>query len=97
MEEIFRLCDTVSVLLDGRHLATEAATPPHDTRQAIPKMVGREVKQHNFANTAAGARRGSGGVENYSSPGKTLDWMFPPERGQIILGFAAWWERAGAR
>src|SRR6185436_5381585 len=46
MEEIFRLCDTVTVLRDGRHVATQAVenTSPE---QVIHQMVGREVRQYN--------------------------------------------------
>src|SRR2546423_9270106 len=45
LEEIFRLCDAVTVLRDGRHVATEpiAATKPE---RVIHQMVGREVKQY---------------------------------------------------
>src|ERR1051326_7726746 len=45
LEEIFRLCDSVSVLRDGRHVATEkiSATDPD---RIIHQMVGREVKQY---------------------------------------------------
>src|SRR6266404_1025670 len=44
MEEIFRLCDHITVLRDGRHVATEAMTETNADR-VIHQMVGREVKQ----------------------------------------------------
>ncbi|MEW6156676.1 MAG: ATP-binding cassette domain-containing protein, partial [Verrucomicrobiota bacterium] len=45
LEEIFRLCDHVTVLRDGRHLATEpiARTDPD---RLVQQMVGREVKAY---------------------------------------------------
>src|SRR5262249_26326384 len=43
MEEIFRLCDVVSVLRDGKHVATEevSATTPE---RIVQQMIGRELK-----------------------------------------------------
>lgn len=86
MEEIFRLCDTVTVLRDGRHVATEAATATN-TDRLIQQMVGREVKQY----TSQHLRRVPGEellrVENLSSPGKFHDVSFRLRAGEI-LGFA---------
>src|SRR5437763_370855 len=45
LEEIFRLCDSVTVLRDGRHVATEKITAT-DRDRIIHQMVGREVKQY---------------------------------------------------
>src|SRR5438094_8632779 len=42
LEEIFRLCDTVTVLRDGRHVATEPISATNHDR-LIHQMVGREV------------------------------------------------------
>src|SRR6185436_14820183 len=42
MEEIFRLCDTLTVLRDGRHVATEKIKDTNHDR-VIHQMVGREV------------------------------------------------------
>src|SRR5437868_1812729 len=43
LEELFRLCDTVTVLRDGRHVATEKISVTNPER-IIHQMVGREVK-----------------------------------------------------
>jgi ABC-type sugar transport system ATPase subunit len=86
LEEIFRLCDCVSVLRDGRHVATEkiSATTPD---RVIHQMVGREVKQY----TSQHLQRPLGAellrVESLSSPGRFRDVSFALRAGEI-LGFA---------
>ena len=42
MDEIFRLCDTITVLRDGQHVATEFIAQTNRDR-VIRQMVGREV------------------------------------------------------
>jgi ABC-type sugar transport system ATPase subunit len=86
MEEIFRLCDTVSVLRDGRHVATEKveATNPE---QLIRQMVGREVAQSRPAHLDRAVGAEVLRVENLSSPGKFSDVNFVLREGEV-LGFA---------
>src|SRR5437667_6200060 len=45
LEEIFRLCDTITVLRDGRHVATEPIAQTNPDR-LVHQMVGREVRQY---------------------------------------------------
>src|SRR5262245_34937427 len=45
LEEIFKLCDAVTVLRDGRHVITEPITSTNPDR-IIHQMVGREVTQY---------------------------------------------------
>ncbi len=45
LEEIFQLCDTVTVLRDGRHVATEKVADTNRER-IIHQMIGREVVSH---------------------------------------------------
>jgi len=86
MEEIFRLCDTVTVLRDGRHVATERIAETNPDRM-IHQMVGREIKQY----TSRHLERQLGDellrVENLSSPGKFGDVSFRLHAGEV-LGFA---------
>ncbi len=86
MEEIFRLCDTVTVLRDGRHVATEKVSETNHDR-VIHQMVGREVKlfttQHLDREPGEELLR----VENLSSPGKFSGVSFSLRAGEI-LGFA---------
>jgi ABC-type sugar transport system ATPase subunit len=86
MEEIFRWCETVTVLRDGRHVATEAVARTSPER-VIHQMVGREVRQY----TSQHLDRDPGDellrVENLSSPGRFENISFTLRRGEV-LGFA---------
>jgi ABC-type sugar transport system ATPase subunit len=86
LEEIFRLCDAVTVLRDGRHVITEpiAATNPD---RVIHQMVGREVKQYTSQHLARTLGDELLRVENLCSPGKFSDISFTVRAGEI-LGFA---------
>jgi len=82
MEEIFSLCDRVTVLRDGRYVAT---TPVADTdlRQLIGMMVGRELGD-------LARRPGSGTskvvleVRDLQKPGLLRDISFSVHRGEIV-------------
>jgi ABC-type sugar transport system ATPase subunit len=86
MEEIFRLCDAVTVLRDGRHVATGPVSETNDDR-VIHQMVGREVvfqtPQHLTREPGSEALR----VEKLSSPGRFENVSFSLRAGEV-LGFA---------
>src|SRR5882724_6323484 len=86
MEEIFRLCDTVTVLRDGRHVSTEPVATTNNER-VIHQMVGREVvfqtPQHLSRELGEELLR----VKNLSSPGKFKNISFSLHKGEV-LGFA---------
>lgn len=86
MEEIFRLCDAITVLRDGRHVATEKISETNPDR-VIHQMVGREVifqePKHLQRDLGEELLR----VEKLSSPGKFLDVSFTVRAGEV-LGFA---------
>jgi len=86
LEEIFRLCDSVTVLRDGRHVATEniAATNPD---RVIHQMVGREVQQYSSQHLQGPLGEELLRVENLASPGKFSGVNFTLRAGEI-LGFA---------
>ncbi len=86
MEEIFRLCDHITVLRDGRHVATEAMTQANPNR-VIHQMVGREVKQFSSHHLDKPLGEEMLRVENLSSPGKFENVSFNLRAGEI-LGFA---------
>ncbi len=86
MEEIFQLCDTVTVLRDGRHVATEAVAATN-TERLIQQMVGREVKQYTSQHLQQALGEELLRVENLSSPGKFEHASFTLHAGEI-LGFA---------
>src|SRR5437667_4231874 len=86
LEEIFRLCDSVSVLRDGHHVATEKVSGTNSD-QVIHQMVGREVKQYTSQHLQRPLGEELLRVENLCSPGKFSGVSFTL-RGGEILGFA---------
>jgi ABC-type sugar transport system ATPase subunit len=86
MEEIFRLCDTVSILRDGKHVATEPISATNPER-VIQQMVGREVAASRPAHLDRALGEEVLRVEKLSSPGKFSDVNFTLRAGEV-LGFA---------
>jgi len=86
MEEVFQLCDTVTVLRDGRHIATEktAATNPD---RVIQQMIGREMISHTPRHLSRPLGDEVLRVENLSSPGRFSNVSFTLCAGEV-LGFA---------
>ena len=86
MEEIFRLCDSITVLRDGRHVITEKISETNPDR-VIQQMVGREVIFHEPKHLANEPGEELLRVKDISSPGKFSDVSFTLRAGEI-LGFA---------
>src|SRR6266404_925029 len=86
LEEIFRLCDSVTVLRDGHHVATEKISATNPDR-IIHQMVGREVTQYTSQHLEKPLGEELLRVENLSSPGKFNQANFTVRAGEI-LGFA---------
>ena len=86
MEEIFRLCDAVTVLRDGRHVSTGAISGTSPER-VINEMVGREVRQYTSKHLERNLGEEILRVENLSSPGRFQGVSFVLRRGEV-LGFA---------
>ncbi|MBV9489489.1 MAG: sugar ABC transporter ATP-binding protein [Verrucomicrobia bacterium] len=83
MDEIFRLCDTISVLRDGKHVATQPAA--NITREGlIRQMVGREVlaRRPNHLDLTPGEEVLR--VENLTSIGKFENISFNVRRNEIV-------------
>jgi ABC-type sugar transport system ATPase subunit len=83
LEEIFRLCDTVTVLRDGSHVATEKVSETN-TERIIHQMVGREVKQYSSQHLSRPLGEEALRVENLSSPGKFRNISFTLRKGEIL-------------
>jgi ABC-type sugar transport system ATPase subunit len=83
MDEIFRLCDSVSVLRDGRHVATEpiSATSPE---RVVQQMIGRELTISQPAHIARPLGKEVLRVEQWSSPGKFKNIQFSLHEGEIL-------------
>ena len=86
MEEIFRLCDTITVLRDGRHVATEPAADSHQDR-LVQQMVGRSVEHHEPDHLAKPLGDVALQVEGLSS-GQRLQEVSLTLRCGEILGLA---------
>lgn len=83
MDEIFRLCDTITVLRDGRHITTMpiAQTTPD---KLVHLMIGREWRKFFPAhvNQVPGPERLR--VENLSSPGKFRNVSLSVRAGEVV-------------
>ncbi len=86
MEEIFRLCDAVTVLRDGTHVATRPASEL--TQPALVQMmIGRPLEEYFPSHVKAQPGEELLRVEHLSSPGKFEDISFTLRAGEV-LGFA---------
>lgn len=86
MDEIFRFCDTVTVLRDGRHVST--TTTLKSTRDGvIHQMIGRPLEETTPAHLSRGLGDERLRVEGLSSPGKFRGVEFQLRAGEV-LGFA---------
>jgi L-arabinose transport system ATP-binding protein len=82
MEEIFELCDRITLLRDGRHV--ETADLASLTREGVvQRMVGRELA--NIYNYAPRPHRGPGfAVEGLMGPGLTAPCTLSAQAGEIL-------------
>ncbi len=83
LEEIFELCDAVTVMRDGRHVSTEPIGATNPAR-IVQQMIGREllVREPKHLQKAPGAELLK--VENLTSPGKFRDISFRVRAGEIV-------------
>jgi ABC-type sugar transport system ATPase subunit len=83
MPEIFRLSDTVTVLRDGRHVAT---TPTRDLDEAtlVQQMIGRRLEQYFPAHVGATPGEELLRVEQLASPGKFQEISFAVRAGEVL-------------
>jgi ribose transport system ATP-binding protein len=86
MEEIFRLCDTVTILRDGAHVATRPTT---ELTQAslVQMMIGRSLAEYFPSHIHAQIGDELLRVDGLSSPGKFENISFTLRAGEV-LGFA---------
>jgi ABC-type sugar transport system ATPase subunit len=86
MEEIFRLCDAVTVLRDGRHVAT-APIASLDTAALVQMMIGRTLDEYFPAHVNVQPGPELLRVEGLTSPVGFSDVSFSLRAGEV-LGFA---------
>jgi ABC-type sugar transport system ATPase subunit len=87
MAEVYRLCDTISVLRDGRHIATRTAAELSEP-DLVHLMIGRPVAAYFGGHTAASDAKGDDEevlrVEHLSSEGRFDDVSFSVRAGEVV-------------
>lgn len=83
MDEIFRLCDTLTVMRDGRHVETMPAAQTNEA-ELVKLMIGRSWQKifPEHIEREAGLERLR--VENFSSPGKFEGINFSIRSGEVL-------------
>jgi ABC-type sugar transport system ATPase subunit len=83
MGEIFRLCDAVTVMRDGQHVATMPLAQTNE-QELVKLMIGRSWQKMfpEHVDRATGPERLR--VENFSSPGKFQDIHFSIRSGEVL-------------
>ena len=85
LEEIFEVCDAVTVLRDGRHVKTLDSLEGASTQTLIRDMVGREIRDvFHYAPRPRGAPALE--VAELAGPGLSAPASFSVARGEV-LGF----------
>ncbi|HEY7496999.1 MAG TPA: sugar ABC transporter ATP-binding protein [Vicinamibacterales bacterium] len=86
LEEIFRLCDTITVLRDGCHVATTPASAVNQSA-LVEMMIGRRLEEYFPAHVKADVGEELLRVERLSSPAGFADVSFSVRAGEVV-GFA---------
>lgn len=83
LDEIFRLCDVVTVLRDGRHVATRPAAEL-DRPSLINLMIGRTFEAYFPSHVDTEPGREMLAAENLSSPGRFENVSFSVRFGEVL-------------
>jgi ABC-type sugar transport system ATPase subunit len=83
MPEIFRLCDAVTVLRDGRHVATRATASLTES-DLVQMMIGRPLAEYFGRHSTSGTGDEVLRVEGLTVPGKFEDVSFSVRAGEIV-------------
>jgi ABC-type sugar transport system ATPase subunit len=83
MPEIFRLCDTVTILRDGRHVATRSTATLSES-DLVQMMIGRPLAEYFGRHAQVGAGEEVLRVERLTVPGKFEDVSFSLRAGEIV-------------
>jgi len=86
LEEIYRLCDTITVLRDGQEVGT-TRVQELDQQRLVQMMIGRELEAYFPVHVKVEPGEELLRVENLTSPGKFEKISFTLRAGEI-LGFA---------
>jgi ABC-type sugar transport system ATPase subunit len=83
LEEIFLLCDTITVLRDGRHVATRS-TAEVDRSALVEMMIGRSLGEYFPSHVHAAAGEELLRVSSLSSPAGFMDISFSLRAGEVL-------------
>jgi ABC-type sugar transport system ATPase subunit len=83
MPEIFRLCDTVTVLRDGAHVVTQP-TSTLDEAALVHLMIGRSIDEYIPQHVSSAPGDELLRIEKLSSPGKFRDISLEIRAGEVI-------------
>jgi ABC-type sugar transport system ATPase subunit len=86
MEEIFRLCDAVTVMRDGRHVATKPASDLNPA-DLVQMMIGRRLEDYFPSHVTGAPGEELLRVEGLTSPGRFRNVSFSVRAGEVV-GFA---------
>lgn len=82
-EEVFAICDTISVMRDGRHVGTRPAAEL--TRSELVRMmIGRDCKDEHLGRLDVNRDRELLRVEHLTRTGKARDICFSLHEGEIL-------------
>lgn len=81
MNEIFRLCDAITVLRDGKHVVTKP-TSEFDHDSLVAAMIGRDLLKSESRTNELGEVALS--ISNLSSAGKFQDVSFQVRKGEVL-------------
>jgi len=83
MPEVYRLCDTISVLRDGRHVATRPAAELGEA-ELVQLMIGRPVAEYLPAHHDTALREELLRVEGLSRAERFADVSFSLRAGEVV-------------
>jgi ABC-type sugar transport system ATPase subunit len=83
MHEIYRLCDTISVLRDGQHVATRSASDVSEA-ELVRLMIGRSLSEYLPPSIEKPRGRELLRVVQLTQPGKFHDVSFALHEGEIV-------------
>jgi len=83
MPEIFRLCDTLSVLRDGRHVATRPVAELTEG-ELVQLMIGRSIAEYLPKHKESGTGEEVLRVEGLTVPGKFEDISLMLRAGEVV-------------
>ena len=83
MPEIFRLCDEVTILRDGRHVATRPTASLTES-DLVQMMIGRPLAEYFGRHSTSGIGDEVLRVEGLTVPGKFEDVSFSVRAGEIV-------------